>query len=255
MKKQLLCIVCGLIAMSSMHGQTAGMNNIQQRIDTAFYVSVRTNQLSSLTDIEHALASNSNPMATYWLSYAKYYEAAYYFQKEDKTASEKAIKEGINNLDGKNNKTSDDYALLAVMQTFSMQFMTNAIRMKFRSNTILKNIDRAIKADGNNVRAYLAAGATDYYTPAEYGGQKKTEGYLKKAISLNSRRAEGEAQPTWGKELSYNLLINFYLDKNNDDAAERYMDEAISLYPKDYGLNELKRQIEQSYGLLRGVVK
>ncbi len=255
MKKILLFTSFVWLLGTIAYGQASVLNDIQQQIDTAFYRSVKSGRLSDLTALERSLSADTNPLSVYWQAYAKYYEAAYYLTKNDKEISEKVINEGISLLNDKRDKTSDDYALLAIMQTFSMQFMTNAIKMKFRSNTILKNIDRAIQDDDSNVRAYLAGGVTDYYTPAEYGGRKKVEGYLKRAVSLNSRRVAGAEQPTWGKELAYQLLINFYLDKKEDDKAEHYMEEALRLYPSDYGLNQLQREIEQSYGLLREIMR
>ncbi len=226
-------------------GQNDNLQNVQQKINQAFNMSFAEGNISKLTDIEDQLNQETSPLATYWLAYAKYYESIFYLKTGDKEKSETLINKGINILSKQKNKNSEDYALLVLMQNFSMQFITNMMKLGVVSGNIGENIEKAIKADANNLRAYYTAAANDFYTPEQYGGGTKAEGYLLKAIALNEQPVDNASLPTWGKDQAYQMLVALYLKKGNMGLAKKYLKEGTHLYPDSYGLKEMAKKISE----------
>ncbi len=237
MKATFLFVIGLQVALSNVCGQ-----GMQQKIDQAFYASFAGGNTSELNEITSRLEKDGSSLATYWQAYAKYYESIFYLKKGDKGKSEAMINEGIEMLSKLKNKNSEDYALLAIMQNFSMQFTTNMMKMGVISGKISENVEKAIKTGPNNLRAYYAAAANDFYTPEQYGGGAKAEGYLLKAIALDEQSSGDDSLPTWGKDQAYQMLVTLYLKKGNSGLAKKYLDEGIQLYPDNYGLAELVKK-------------
>ncbi len=219
--------------------------DMQQRINQAFYASFAGYGDTAFAEIESELMASTDPIATYWYAYAKYYKAIYLLKMSDRTESESELNEGIESLEGKKGKSSEDYALLAMMQNFSVQFVTNAMKMGALAETASDNTATAIKLDPDNLRAYLAAAYGDFYKPAQYGGGQKAEKYLLTAIRLDDKSESGVSAPTWGKDSAYALLIRLYLKAGNKELARKYSDETSKLYPDNYELMELKNRINR----------
>ena len=181
-------------------------------------------------------------LASYWLGYAYYYKSIYHLKFDQKEESEQAINEGIQILKDKKTKNAEDLALLALVQSFSIQFKSG-ITAGILSNTAKKNAQKAIELDPENLRAYYVAGSLDYYTPKQYGGGKKVESYLTQAIELSSQKQENPFLPAWGKEDAYVLLIKYFVDQDMKNLAIPHYREAIKLFPKSYQLGELAKQL------------
>jgi len=177
----------------------------------------------------------------YWESYLQFYSSIYYLKKGDKETAEKEIDKGINCLKEIKNKNSEDYALLSMIQGFSMQFKGQ--KAMFISEEIKENLKRAIALDSRNLRAYYVYASNDFYTPQEYGGGKETESYLLKAISLPVQKIKKEYLPSWGKEEAFGILIKFYIKNESWDRAKKYFKEGIKLYPQSYTINQLEREL------------
>ncbi len=246
MKTISLFVIISLnVALVNASGQSANLQGIQQKIEQAFYASFAEGNISKLSEIIDQLKQEGSPSATYWHAYAKYFESIYYLKTDNKGKSESAINEGVEILSKLKNKNSEDYALLVLMQNFSMQFITNMMKMGVVSGKISENVEKAIKADPNNLRAYYAAAANDFYTPEQYGGGTKAENYLLKAIALNNQPVDDASLPTWGKDQAYQMLVALYLKKGNMGLAKKYLEEAIQLYPNNYGLAELAKKVTE----------
>ncbi|PGH40229.1 MAG: hypothetical protein CRN43_04235, partial [Candidatus Nephrothrix sp. EaCA] len=71
---------------------------------------------------EKLSALKENSVAQYWNAYTFLYEAIYNSQIRNKKASEEKIKQGVKALEGIKKKGAEEYALLAYMQSFSIQF-------------------------------------------------------------------------------------------------------------------------------------
>ncbi|UWS40271.1 hypothetical protein [Riemerella anatipestifer] len=107
-----------------------------------------------------------------------------------------------------------------------------------------ENLEKAITLNHKNLRAYYVNASYDFYTPEEYGGGAKTEKYLLKAITLNDRTSTSTFSPHWGKELSYGLLIEYYIKKKNKRLAEKYYQESVKKYPNSNYFNRYLKLID-----------
>lgn len=74
-----------------------------------------------------------------------------------------------------------------------------------------ERLDKALKADPTNPRAYYVRGMGIYNTPAIFGGgKKKAKPYLDMASQkYNSFKAESSFSPTWGKAGLAQMLADY----------------------------------------------
>ena len=128
--------------------------------------------------------------------------------------------------------------MLALLQSFSIQFKSG-MEAGAMSSKVKNNVKKAIKLDEQNLRAYYVAGSNDYYTPEKYGGGAEVENYLLKAISLPDQKIKSVVLPSWGKESAYEMLIKWYIKKENWAKAKQYFTEANTLYPQNYPISQL----------------
>lgn len=222
------------------------LQNIEKKIYRSFVAATQETNLSTLLAQQKRLekaVGDKTQFADYWLAYSYYYKSVYYLQQDDKKNAEISIKEGIQILEQKNSKNAEDLSLLAMLQSFSIQF-TSGISAGIISGRAKKNVQSALEMDPQNLRAHLVAGQLDFYTPAIYGGGKKAEEYFKKAISLPDQKIKNNYLPSWGKSTAYTFLIHHYLDKKNMDQASKHHKEATALYPNDHQLAELGKKIK-----------
>jgi tetratricopeptide (TPR) repeat protein len=205
----------------------------QQKIEQAFGAALRQHDLSEMDQVEKELTTD------YWMAYSQYFRAIYLLKTGDNEGSREKVEAGIERLKSIKTKSSEDYALLSVMRSFSIQFVDNVMKQGMLSGQVRDEARKAIRLDDQNLRAYYALGSIDFYTPKEYGGVQEAEKLLLKAVSLEEQQAEGNDLPTWGKDFAYQMLVSLYL-KNNDPAqAKRYWEEAHRLYPDNEMINGL----------------
>ena len=228
---------------SVVYGQTTENNTIlyqiQDKVYNAFLSSFQDNSPKRLIEIEDELnkISNQNQMSVYWVAYAKYYEALHYLKTKNREEAQKILFSAINILEETEDKNSEMYALLAFLQSFSLQYHAG-INAASVSTKIKENTEIALKSDSTNLRAWYVLGSTDYYTPIAFGGGKNCEKYLLKAISLKEQTIASSQMPSWGKSDAYALLIGFYIGKDNYVKAKEYVNEALLLYPDNYMINQ-----------------
>ncbi len=220
----------------------SGMLKIQHKIHRAFSESLISKYSAPLDSIEKNLnliaKKNNFPLIIYWQSYLLYYKAIYFLVQNDKKNSMAVVETAILNTEKMDKKNSEDYALLALMQSFSIQFKTG-MGAGIVSARVKENAQRAIEIDSANLRGYYAYGSNDFYTPQKYGGGKEAEKYLLKTISLKDQKIANDYLPSWGKEEAYELLIKFYLKNENKKMAKHYFREAHALYPDSYRILKL----------------
>ncbi len=111
------------------------------------------------------------------------------------------------------------------------------------SSTIKDNANEAISKDADNIRGYFACASNDFYTPERYGGGKKAEKYLLKAISLPAQKVKNPYLPSWGKEEAYEMIIKWYIRKKQSDKAKFYFKEASEKFPNNRRIKQLETQI------------
>lgn len=218
---------------------------IQNKIYNAFVLSLMSNDNNSLSklsiELENLNKVKKQNLILYWRSYLQFYSSIYYLKKGDKNNAENEIDKGINWLEQMNKKNSEDYALLAMLQGFGIQF--KGMKAMFISGDIKKNAKHAIALDSTNLRAYYVYASNDFYTPEKYGGGKEAEKYLLKAISLPVQKVKNEYLPSWGKEEAYEMLIKLYIKKEKWDLAKKYFQEGIAIYPESYTINQLASKL------------
>ena len=226
-------------------GNDTLLAGIQSKIYNAFVRSLISQDNTPLNQISKEL-ENSNKtkkqnITQYWQAYLQFYSSIYYLKKGDNKTAEKEIDKGIVYLEKIKHKNSEDYALLAMIQGFSIQFKeTEAV---FISEKIKKNAKTAIALDSTNLRAYYVYANNDFYSSGKYGNENECEKYLLKAISLPSQKTKNKHLPSWGKEESYNLLVQFYMHKEKWDLAQKYLKKGIKEFPGSYTLNQLATKL------------
>jgi tetratricopeptide (TPR) repeat protein len=212
--------------------------NLQTEIDSAFIHYFKTGRMEEIDRIINALhlenKSSNNRYLNYWTAYGRYKKSlcaqsnpAEEFQKTARIELSEALK-CLNKI---KNKESEDYALLAILKNYSVAFVAN-VKIPFVSGEAKKYAQKAIDMDPQNLRAYLALGIRDYYTPAVYGGKTQFEELFLKAISLRDKYGNNPNDPSWGKNDAYYYLLDHYCRKDMEKARHLFS-EAIELYPDD----------------------
>lgn len=222
------------------------LNHIEQKINTAFVKARLSQSDSELINLEQVLLKlnekKANSIIIYWYSYASYYHSIHCLIQKDKKMAEKVLDNGIAQLEEIDSKSSEQYALLALMESFSIQFAAG-LRVPFISSSVKKNAEKALELDSLNLRAFYVLGSNDFYTPEQYGGGKKAEGFLRKATTLNDQTIKNEFLPSWGKNQAFEMLIKLYLKHNRLDEAKKCFQQAIALFPNDYMINKLASEL------------
>lgn len=218
------------------------LKNIQSKIYDIFVASLMTKKDDEFISLRKQLvqleSERKNPLIKYWQSYLQYYYSIYKIRNGTKEESEEELNVGIKILESIKNKNSEDYALLGMLQSFSIQFKEGMLA-GIASGSVKENVKKALKLDDQNIRAYYVAGSNDFYTPESFGGGKKAEGYFLKAVALPEQKMPNEYLPSWGKDSSYEMLIKFYIKKENWENAKKYYQEAVKSYPDSYVINSL----------------
>lgn len=223
------------------------LENIQQRIKGRFTLTFQANSPDTLfaisKNLEQLSAQNRQSIISYWQAYAQYYLAIYYSVRKDAAKSEQEIDKGIEILKSIVNKSSEDYALLSLLQGFAIRFkgMPEIISL---SQQIKENGKLATQKDNENPRAYYALASNDFYTPEQYGGGKNTEEYLLKVIELPAQKAKNPYRPSWGKSAAYEMLIRWYIRKEQWGKAKKYYALALKKYPQNHSLLQFQKLLK-----------
>ena len=219
--------------------------HIQDKIYEAFIASFSDKDISELQKIQHSIQDlNSNSqIVNYWIPYSKYYESIFYLKNQDNKQAKKSIDDGIDLLSEFSNKNSESFALLAHLQSFSIQF-EKGMSVIETSKEVLNNAEKALEMDKSNPRAWYVLACNDYYKPKQYGGGKKCEEYLLKTISTSENSSSNPYLPTWGISDAYALLIGYYIGNNEEEKAKETFDKGLLLFPNDYMINQYAGQFK-----------
>ena len=218
---------------------------VQKKIKNAFNSSFINQNLNELDAISNQLDDlyKTRPyfLIAYWRAYTSYYKSIAHIKFGDRKLSEEQIDKGIELLKSIENKNSEDYALLAMLQGFSIQF--KGMRAPLISADLKKNSQKAIRLNKKNLRGYYAIANNSYYTPRKWGGGKDVEENLITAISLPEQTNENLYMPSWGKEESFELLIKHYIENEKWSEAKEYLKKGIEIYPESYILSQLASKL------------
>lgn len=226
------------------NGKDATLLFIQDRIYNEFLESFKKGNIQGLDQIEQSLIHEKSPLSQYWLAYAQYYKSIYFLKMGNKKQSKKVVQDAIIGLEKQGAKDSEELALLALMQSFSIQFSAG-MGAGIISARVKENANESIKLDSTNIRGWYVLANNDYYTPKQFGGGKKAEEYLLKAISLPEQKIKNPIMPSWGKSDSYFLLISFYIDGEEMEKAKKIFIKAKELYPNNYMINQYATKFEE----------
>lgn len=215
--------------------------NIQNKIDTEFSKSFVNRSIKKLDEIDAELEKSSLPISKYWQAYTKYNKAIYFISNRNNEESEKLTEEAIKLLEN-SSKSSESYALLGTVLNFSIQFKS-AITVGIVGSKAKKNFNKSIELEPKNLRGYLGLASLDYYTPEKYGGKKETEKYINKALEQPDQPINNPILPSWGRNLAYEIIIKFHIEKGDKEKAKEYYNKAIEKFPNDYQLSSLSRKL------------
>ena len=220
--------------------------NIQEKVLDAFVNGKISRSDKGLVDLEQALLNldknNKNGIIIYWYSYTCYYHSILLMIEKENKSSEKILDEGIMQLENVSNLNSEHLALLALMESLSIQY-ASGIEIPSIFKRVKQNAEKALQLDSLNLRAYFVLGSNDFYAPEQYGGGKKATSYFTKAIKLNDQPVVNPYLPSWGKNSAYEMLIRLYINHKQFAEAKKYYQEAITLYPDDYMIINLSKEL------------
>lgn len=222
------------------------LDGIQNKIETSFEQSFVTQSdtamvllRSSLVELQQQHSSN---LIHYWIGYLDYYHSIYLIKMQDEKMAEERINSGIETITAIKEKNSEDLALLAMLQSFAIQFK-QGMAAGMASGEVKRNVKKAIKLNPSNLRAYYVAGSNDFYTPEKYGGGEKVEEYLLKALECPDQEVSNTYLPSWGREEAYQMLIRHYINHEKWEEAKLRFQEGIKSYPDSYMMNQLAKQL------------
>lgn len=222
------------------------LEEAEQKIEQAFSASIVQQQIEPLESVaEELMAHHKNSedaWSTYWLAFCQYRMAIFQTILGEKEQSEATTTQALELLENWKEKTSEHYALQAMIRSFSIQF-SSGIRAGMISQKVGAELKKAVKLDDQNLRAYYGLGSSDYYTPEQYGGGKKAEGYLTKAVELDAQYNANPIFPTWGKNEAYEMLVRFYMKKERFEDAKATFQKAVAEFPDDYQIAQLATQL------------
>lgn len=239
-------IVAICLSFSAFAQSSTPLMGIEGKIGAALGRSFAMQNLSSLDSLDGVLSADAlkaNRLAAYWRNFIQYYRSVYYLKTGDRSASEKAINQAIGGIESLGDKSAEDWALLAACQSFGLMFKNGA-----EAGALLQKVGesahKALDLDPTNARAWFVLGQSDYYTPAQFGGGKKAEGYLLKAANSTQPAVEGGTMPTWGREQAIGMLIDLYAKQEKWAEAKQWLGVAERDYPQSQYLEQARKALE-----------
>ncbi len=244
MKYLLTSLLCSVLALGSWAQSIPELKDIEACYDAAFNESfpANTNKVRPIIEkLAEAYQENPSPWLIYWQAYGTYFEGIYLMKTDQKDASEEALREGIAMLEEKELLNSEDHVLIGTLMGVLMGVSPGSVMTL--SSKSSKHYKQALKKQPDNMRVYLALGKSDYYKPKMFGGGKKVEEYLLKALSLEDTYDDNPNGPTWGREEAYSHLVQYYQREDKLEEAKLYCKKGLDEFPEDYMLNQLQNQL------------
>ena len=189
------------------------------------------------TMLEQAFENEDNNFNRYWLSYGLYNQALIADQLEDKKSAEELIDRAIELLKPLE-EDAESQALLALQLGYSTRFKSYFSMMSL-GRAAYQRAEHAVALAPTNMRTNLALAINDFYTPKVFGGGKKVETHLKKALQAPNPSAS-VTTPTWGKPNVYELLVKYFQKNKQQTQAQNFLDQGLSEFPNSELLLSLK---------------
>lgn len=224
------------------------LQNIQYKIDSALSSSLAQQNIAPLDSmlLQLAALTPQNNLTTYWQSYARSMETIYFMRNKQAKEAEHIINRACDDMAKIGKKNAEDYALLASLQNLAIQFRSGMGAGKLSSQAV-ENARTALQMDSTNLRAWYVLATNDFYTPAFFGGGKKTERYLLKALSYPAQQVPNPYMPSWGREEAYQLLLTYYVQKELYEQARVLLNAAQKEYPNGrWFITEFEQQLKKA---------
>lgn len=224
------------------------LQNIQSKIDSALSRSFAHQNTAPLDSMLTQLTkvTPQNNLTTYWQSYARSMETVYFMKMKQLKEAENIINRACDDMEKLDKKNTEDYALLASVQNLAIQFRSGMGAGKLSSQAV-ENARTALQMDSTNLRAWYVLASNDFYTPAFFGGGKKAEQYLLKALSCPAQQVPNPYMPSWGREESYQLLLTYYVQKEQYESARVLLNTAKKEYPNGrWFITEFEQQLKKA---------
>lgn len=180
------------------------------------------------TMLEQTFEKEDNNFNRYWLSYGLYNQALIADRLEDKKAAEELIDRAIELLKPLE-EDAESQALLALQLGYSTRFKSYWSMMSL-GRAAYQRAERAVALAPTNMRTNLALAMNDFYTPKVFGGGKKVETHLKKALQAPNPSAS-VTTPTWGKPNVYELLVKYYQKNKQQTQAQNFLNQGLNEFP------------------------
>ncbi|GIM52430.1 hypothetical protein CAPN004_14600 [Capnocytophaga cynodegmi] len=231
-KNIVFAVVCSFLAMNTQAQNSEiteiqsvensfTLNGIQQKIEKSLGEAFATKNGLPLEKLEKQLSENkeNNQWNLYWKSYLHLYQTIFYLKTDNKEKASEYNQKSIDILQDKKNKNAEDYALLANNLSLSFVFMKNQMEAMQIDAEIRESLQKGFRLQKENPRLHYVEGNYDTHIPKQYGGGKKAETSLLKAISLPEPNQNSEHLPTWGKKEAYQSLLKWYSSDNQKEKA------------------------------------
>jgi hypothetical protein len=222
------------------------LEGIQDNIYQAFVEAIVTDDPGTLLTIGENLKileqERDLDIIKYWRTYHAYYAAIYYVGIDDSDKAEDLVDDHIDLMESIKNPSADDIAMMSMIRSFSIQFKA-MFRAPFISGKVGRDLEKALKIEPDNPRVLYVKASSDFYTPEQYGGGKQVEELLTKVLESNEPDFINPVMPSWGKREAYELLLQWYIRKEEKEKAEALVEAAIADFPNNYRIIEMGEYI------------
>lgn len=218
----------------------ADSNFIQVNVDNALNESFKEKSIEPLKNIERKMNSKKGNIWTYWKAYIKMCKSLYYISVNKGNNAKSMLNEAIDMLEKKANFTTEDYALIAYMQSQSIRY-TKGMESGVLAAKSKNNAKLAIQKEPKNIRGWFVLAIIDYYTPKVYGGKEKCESYLLKALSLPSQKIKNAYLPSWGRKEAYLLILAYYQSVGQIAKLHSFYNKAVKEFPYDSSFKKYEK--------------
>lgn len=213
---------------------------IQINVDNALNESFKEKTVEPLKNIEKKMVSKKGNLWTYWKAYIKMCKSLYYISVNKGSYAKSMLNEAICMLEKNAIFTTEDYALIAYMQSQSIRY-TKGMESGVLAAKSKNNAKLSIQKDSQNIRGWLVLAIIDYYTPPIYGGKEKCESYLLKALSLPSQKTKNAYWPSWGKKEAYLLILAYYQSVGQIAKLRSFYNKAVKEFPNDSSFKKYEK--------------
>ncbi len=245
---QIIGVIFSIIFFCS-RAYTQKWINIQKGIDSLVKVASAGSDVEVLVGAIDRLKSdheaNRHPWASYWYSYAVFKRSVALALGDENSIKE--AKNGaalsIDVLRKIPDKNSEEYALLAYVKGFTLQWVKGISIFK-ESKRAEKWANEAVILDPRNPRAYYVYGNHDYHVPRIAGGGRKARELLVKAIELFQNAVPHPIVPSWGMAETYAALAKVYIKEKDFEKSKKILSEGLSKFPDHRDLMTLSRDMK-----------